>query len=573
VRAAIPLLTVVALFDSPEARACSITHVAPTGTVPSVSMRPERFRFAATDDCRMLFFSSQSGLVTKLPTREGAVGPRSHGYSVALTDAESDALFASSFETLTWSVTGQDAMGVDTRVATTNEIDVDGDGWTRTEGDLGECDESEAQNPGRRERPDNGVDDDCDGVADGIHLTTPDAAIRTHVRESYLGRAMAVDDVSGDGVLDVLSAAPDGLVNVFPGPIDGDRNAGDAIVIATTLAYDLAARDADGDAVGDVLVGGDEYAYLFHGPITGSLSEASADASIVVPARALYASDVAEDVDGDGLRDLILKNGSAGPARGIGAVYVFAGSLAGTVDLTSATYTFTGAAEGDVGNGPAVGVPDLNGDGIGDLALDAVRGDPPNTVYLIDGGLAGGTYDPASIASAILASWSTGSHFGDAVIGTDYDGDGNGDVIVASDSSSSGSPDIVVAFLGPFAGRTYVTDGDATWEPPLGTVNFGAALASGDVDGDDQTDLLMRGDEDSTLGGIGARLQLGFVEGTVDSSTLPSLAAPDGYFSTGRVGLVADWDGDGGDELLLGSPYEGEDSQGAIYVYSSGRLF
>ena len=50
-------------------------------------------------------------------------------------------------------------------MTTTNEIDFDADGWTRSDGDVGKCDLESTINPGVDEAC-NRIDDDCSGGID-----------------------------------------------------------------------------------------------------------------------------------------------------------------------------------------------------------------------------------------------------------------------------------------------------------------------------------------------------------------------------------------------------------------------
>ena len=73
--------------------------------------------------------------------------------------------------TFTWSITAYGPGGSPiAEVKTTNEFDLDFDGWTRSDGDVGKCDRSFEINPGVAESC-NDVDDDCNGrVDDGLSV-------------------------------------------------------------------------------------------------------------------------------------------------------------------------------------------------------------------------------------------------------------------------------------------------------------------------------------------------------------------------------------------------------------------
>jgi len=125
----------------------------------------QEFLFTATTDCETLRFTVPGRALTKTPKAGPDVGSRDHTYKVVLTDSELRSAVRAVDTTFTWSVTGTTSSGVTSRVDTTNEIDLDGDGWTRSDGDIRECDASAAVHPGVTETCD-GIDQNCDGAAD-----------------------------------------------------------------------------------------------------------------------------------------------------------------------------------------------------------------------------------------------------------------------------------------------------------------------------------------------------------------------------------------------------------------------
>jgi hypothetical protein len=163
------LATAFLLFATGAANAaCSIdeTSVSPAADEVLPTMDPGHgFSFVATGDCRTRLFSVQDTALTKWPTRWPS--PRTdHKYTVFLTPSEWDSVVDESTTTFTWSITAYGPGGLPiAQVTTTNEIDSDGDGWTRSDGDIGECDLSSRINPGVEESC-NRVDDNCSGDVD-----------------------------------------------------------------------------------------------------------------------------------------------------------------------------------------------------------------------------------------------------------------------------------------------------------------------------------------------------------------------------------------------------------------------
>jgi len=165
----------------------------------------------------------------------------------------------------------------------------------------------------------------------GAVTAQADAVIRGAAAGDNLGRGVAgVGDVDNDGYDDVLVAA---------------------------LGADTGGTDAGA-------------AYLFHGPISGTLSASAADATLVGAMASDIFAEVAwiGDVNSDGVDDFMVgaqMNSSYGPAAG--AAYVFHGPVSGTVGATSADVQIYGEAFGDEAGSSNWGAGDLNGDGVNDL--------------------------------------------------------------------------------------------------------------------------------------------------------------------------------------------------------------
>ena len=221
--------------------------------------------------------------------------------------------------------------------------------------------------------------------------------------ESFGASVASAGDVNNDGVNDVIVGAPrfplggadTGRAYIFFGPISGSMIAteADAIIFGegindgfgTSVA---SAGDVNGDGVDDVIVGADQLfndgsgkAYVFYGPLAGSIQAANAGAILIGEvAQDLFGGSVASagDFNGDGFDDVIVgasDNGSGGIRSG--RAYTFFGPLAGTIAAANANFIVTGAAGDELGLSVAGG--DLNGDGASDLIVGAPQftdGDP-----------------------------------------------------------------------------------------------------------------------------------------------------------------------------------------------------
>jgi len=182
-----------------------------------------------------------------------------------------------------------------------------------------------------------------------------DAIIYGAAGGDQLGRAAATGDFNGDGISDIVLAAPfadadtnradSGAIYVLYGSPGLGRDAS-RIDLATTAADVTALGAAPGDLTGFTLA--------------------------------------ATDLDGDGRSDLIagalLSDGAAGARPDAGAVYaVYGAHMRSRIDFAEGEQDITvyGADSGDrLGEGVAAG--DVNGDGRADLIAAATFADGPN---------------------------------------------------------------------------------------------------------------------------------------------------------------------------------------------------
>lgn len=232
------------------------------------------------------------------------------------------------------------------------------------------------------------------------------------------------------------------------------------------------------------------------------------------------------DVDGDGLEDLAIADHDANDGTGVVHV-VFGKPDDAPVDLdTLATsgmgFTITGASTGDRTGTSLAGLGDVNGDGLGDLAIGAPGPDTwdwpagaparagrvyvvlgkssaaPVSLVDVDGGQGGLVLrgEPESAAGHALASV------------TDWNGDGLRDLLVGAPAFSAN---------GAQAGRVYVVQ--------LGSVDAAVAIELADV---------AAGHGGMAIDGQAPWDQLGYA-----------------------VGDAGDLDGDGLHELMLGAPGHG----------------
>ena len=188
--------------------------------------------------------------------------------------------------------------------------------------------------------------------------------------------------------------------------------------------------------------------------------------------------------------------------------------------------------------------------------------------------------------------WSShgGESFGAALAVGDFDADGFDDLAVAAPGRHLGRGSVTIVFgsaVGLDGGRHPITvTEDSPGVPGLGRADddFGAALASGDVDGDGHADLIIgapRDDEPRLVEDEGPTgLQLGATFVIYGSPDGVALDRSERFRPTTRQELhsgfsvaAGDIDGDGYDDVVSGSPaYQGSPFPGSGRVVAGGGV-
>jgi len=435
----------------------------------------------------------------------------------------------------------------------------------------------------------------------------PDALIQGESLDDGFGfRVAAAGDVNRDGVEDYLVGADGvddaglaaGKVYLFHGPLTGRLQAASADATITGeaeldgLGNSVAGvGDVNDDGFDDILLGARSNdaagtqagrAYLFYGPLGGSLEASNADAILSGDPFDELGWSVAGvgDVDDDGFDDVLV---GAWMADIVGEAHLFLGPLAGPLTVADADATVSGVIfSEELGYDVAGG--DLDDDGVPDLILGAPRpplgGEDPGSVYVFFGPVTGS--HAASAADVIVLGEHDNDELGISVAAGDVDGDGADDLIVGARQLFSDGPGRVYVFHGPLSGVLAAGDADAILLGetfPAEGGHFGAAVAAlGDTNGDRIGDVLVGAPFAEAAGVRSGRAYLfhGPLAGTVSAGDADRVFTGSEFDLLGTsVAAAADDDGDGLRNALVGAPrFFGENGFGYAALYrGSATIF
>ena len=386
-------------------------------------------------------------------------------------------------------------------------------------------------------------------------------------RNDAMGSSFACGDFDADGYDDLAIGAPGET-------LAGSAGAG-AVVVLEGSAAGLTADSAR----------------AWHQDVVGMKG-------VTEPEDSFGYSLAAGDFDGDGRDDLAIgiPHESVGVADGAGAVAIVYGSSSGLRDLGDqlwhqASAGIVGQIEQGDGFGSSLATGDFNGDGVADLAVGVPDEDigsvaSAGAINVLLGSSRGLTADGNHSwhrgSGGIKGTVQTGARFGSALAVGHFDRGGFDDLAVGAPGSDSSRGDVSVLY----GGATGVTARDQIWRQggdvagvPEAGDGFGAALAAGDIDGDRNDDLAIGvpGEALGPLDGAGSVTVL-------FGGALGIHAVGDETWHQDRPGIkgqaeegddfgsslrIADYDGDGFGDLVIGIPGEDLDGQsdaGAVAV-------
>ncbi len=427
-------------------------------------------------------------------------------------------------------------------------------------------------------------------------------------------------DIDGDGVIELMVGSPnddDGgadngalwilflntngtvkshaLISDTSGGFGATFSGGDRLGWSATAVGDI-----DGDTVEDIVVGapgstimGDfnrGALYLLHLNTNGTVKshlEISEDTSFggTLHENAFFGTglDTLPDLDGDGVDELIvgsagdMDGGSSGVNSLVGATWILFMNADGTVKAEQKISASGGGFGGTLADGDQFGLNvaalgDLDGDGLGDIAVSApLNGDSGAAwvLFLEADGTVKAEQRIGDGTGGLPVSLAIGDLFGSAVDALgDFNGDGVPDLLVGAYGDDDGVGETGAVYILPLVGPSITPP----YEPPVDVFSGlgGRALiipggASKDDGGDDAIDdpiiILPKVLGDTVV----VLLVQGELDGAVELTPLADFTVGDGPVHAAS----SDFDGDGQADLVVANQQGGTGGTGSFSYLAS----
>lgn len=311
------------------------------------------------------------------------------------------------------------------------------------------------------------------------------------------------------------------------------------------------------------------------------LNVSTADADVgTADAATRSCGGVTSDFDGDGRPDLAVASpyeSVSGRVRA-GSVTILYGS-GQKAALTQASPGVPGEPESGDSFGSALAVGDFNGDGCADLAVGASEefvgtpqaGADGNGVVQVFHGSRGGLKPGKQLALAKASS----DRYGAALAAGDLDGDRDDELVVGAPLLGHGGG---VTIHGMKGRKPFTITQETGWIGQVGRVTdqWGAALATGDFNGDGRAELVIGAPADTvTMDGQGSITVLDPRKKKAALYTQNSArfkGEAEKWDAFGASLASGDFNADGRDDLAIGAPGEGLSANQRAMDYGDGMV-